>query len=42
MLAQVLAELQESDLDVELSGFDLDEASDLINEYVNIEIEETI
>ncbi|WP_409175523.1 ParB N-terminal domain-containing protein [Brevibacillus fortis] len=26
MLAQVLAELQESDLDVELTGFDLEEA----------------
>ncbi|WP_429845316.1 site-specific DNA-methyltransferase [Brevibacillus sp. FIR094] len=41
-LAQVLAELQESDLDVELTGFDLDEAVDLINDYVNIEIDEPV
>ncbi|BAH42921.1 conserved hypothetical protein [Brevibacillus brevis NBRC 100599] len=41
-LAQVLAELQESDLDVELTGFDLEEAIDLINEYVTIEIDEPV
>lgn len=41
-LAQVLAELQESNLDVELTGFDLNEAIDLINEYVNIEIDEPV
>lgn len=41
-LAHVLAELQESDLDVELTGFDLKEAIDLINEYVTIEIDEPV
>ncbi|GEC92418.1 MULTISPECIES: site-specific DNA-methyltransferase [Brevibacillus] len=41
-LAQVLSELQESDLDVELTGFDLEEAVDLINEHVNMEIDEPI
>ncbi|NRS52155.1 DNA modification methylase, partial [Brevibacillus sp. HB2.2] len=41
-LAQVLSELQESDLDVELTGFDLEEAVDLINEHVNIEIDESV
>ncbi|MFD2087850.1 site-specific DNA-methyltransferase [Brevibacillus brevis] len=42
MLAQVLTELQECDLDVELTGFDLDEVVDLINDYVNIEIDEPV
>lgn len=41
-LAQVLSELQESDLDVELTGFDLEEAVDLINEHVNMEIDEPV
>jgi DNA modification methylase len=41
-LAQVLAELQESDLDVTLTGFDQEEVTELLSEYQNIEVEEPV
>ncbi|WP_035295962.1 site-specific DNA-methyltransferase [Brevibacillus thermoruber] len=41
-LAQVLAELQESNLDVTLTGFDQEEATELLSEYQNIEVEEPV
>jgi DNA modification methylase len=41
-LAQVLAELQESDLDVTLTGFDQEEVMELLSEYQNIEVEEPV
>lgn len=41
-LAQVLAELKESELDLSLSGFDEEEVLDLLNEYLDIRVEEPI
>jgi DNA modification methylase len=41
-LAQVLAELQESELDVTLTGFDQEEVTELLSEYQNIEVEEPV
>jgi len=41
-LAQVLAELQESDLDVTLTGFDQEEVTELLSEYQHIEVEEPV
>lgn len=41
-LAQVLAELQESDLDVTLTGFDQEEVMELLSEYQNVEVEESV
>ncbi|MED4749934.1 site-specific DNA-methyltransferase [Brevibacillus choshinensis] len=41
-LAQVLAELQESELDVSLSGFDDEEVTELLSEYMDIQIEEPV
>jgi DNA modification methylase len=41
-LAQVLAELQENDLDVTLTGFDQEEVTELLSEYQNIEVEEPV
>ena len=38
-LSQVLAELQESDLDVTLTGFDQEEVTELLSEYQYIEVE---
>lgn len=41
-LAQVLAELQESDLDVTLTGFDREEVMELLSDYQHIEVEEPV
>jgi DNA modification methylase len=41
-LAQVLAELQENNLDVTLTGFDQEEISEVLSEYQNIEVEEPV
>lgn len=41
-LALVLAELQESDLDVTLTGFDQEEVTELLSEYKHIEVEEPV
>lgn len=41
-LAQVLAELQESDLDVTLTGFDQEEVMELLSDYQHIEVEEPV
>ncbi|GIO06230.1 adenine methyltransferase [Brevibacillus reuszeri] len=41
-LAQVLAELQESELDISLSGFDNEEITELLSEYVDIEVDDPV
>ncbi|MDC0760604.1 site-specific DNA-methyltransferase [Brevibacillus sp. AG] len=41
-LAYVLAELQESDLDTSLSGFDNEEVMELLSEYLDIHVEEPV
>lgn len=41
-LAQVLAELQESELDITLSGFDDEEVTELLSEYMDIQVEEPV
>ncbi|GIO08944.1 hypothetical protein J31TS6_49720 [Brevibacillus reuszeri] len=41
-LALVLAELQESELDLTLSGFDNEEVTELLNEYGDIEVDEPV
>lgn len=39
-LAQVLADLQESELDISLSGFNDQEVTELLSEYLDIQVEE--
>lgn len=41
-LAQVLADLQESELDISLSGFDDQEVTELLSEYLDIQVEEPV
>lgn len=41
-LALVLAELQESELDLTLSGFDNEEVSELLSEYIDIEVDDPV
>ncbi|WP_419878000.1 site-specific DNA-methyltransferase [Brevibacillus centrosporus] len=41
-LAQVLADLQESELDISLSGFDDEEVMELLSEYMDIQMEDPV
>ncbi|MFP3390999.1 site-specific DNA-methyltransferase [Brevibacillus sp. SIMBA_040] len=41
-LALVLAELQESELDLTLSGFDIEEVTELLSEYIDTEVDEPV
>ncbi|WP_289135596.1 site-specific DNA-methyltransferase [uncultured Brevibacillus sp.] len=41
-LAQVLADLQESELDLSLSGFDNEEVEELLSEYIGIEVDDPV
>jgi DNA modification methylase len=41
-LAQILAELKESDLDISLTGFDDEEVTELLDEYLDIQVEEPV
>ncbi|MED1801707.1 site-specific DNA-methyltransferase [Brevibacillus porteri] len=41
-LAYVLGELQESDLDISLSGFENEEVIELLSEYLGIDVEEPV
>ncbi|MEK3744731.1 site-specific DNA-methyltransferase [Brevibacillus sp. FSL K6-0770] len=41
-LAQVLAELQESELDITLSGFNDEEVTEMLSEYMDIQVEDPV